>query len=90
MKPIDKIRAAARAEYQDKYDEDIFKKALNKLKTWSNNAYGTRSLEEYLENSEPRSIITYYEETLKDQTNGIDTFNRQAFLARRRDMRRGK
>ena len=85
IKPIEIIRNAAKKEFGDSFDEAIFKKALAKLQRWSKLAYGTTSLQHYLENSEPESIEGYYEETRDDQTNGMDTFNRQNYQSTRKD-----
>lgn len=64
----------------DEFDEDTFKKALGRCKTWCQNAYGGVDLVEHY--NESGSLSYYYAEV---QKNDQRTFNRDAYQNRRRD-----
>lgn len=78
-------REALMKQMGDKYDENVFKKALGRCKTWCKNAYGKADLVEHY--NESGSLDYYYAEVLEGS---FLTFNRDNEYSHRRDVKRSR
>lgn len=73
------IREYAYNKYGSSIDDRAYRKAIDKMKRWMKAAYGgldwgNDDLDAWVSIWE-----TYYEETINDKTNRINTFNRNNF-----------